>query len=107
MFCDYCQECNRPPPTRQEIEHAEAVIEATQRRKINSAMNISNTLRSKLRASRAASSFYHRACIHQSSDAGAELGQADELFTVGEDSKRIPTQEILRNLRLVKIFLRS
>ena len=94
IFCDYCQDYNRPPPTRQEIECAGARIEATQRRKINSAMN---TLRSKLRASRAASSLYHWACIHQSSDAGAELGQADELFTIGEDSKRIPTQEMPRN----------
>ena len=89
LFCDYCPDCNRPPPTTQEIEHAAAVIEATQRRKINSAMNISNTLRSKLRASRAPSSLYHRACILQSSDTGAELGQANEFFTVGEDSKRI------------------
>ena len=91
LFCDYCQDCNRPPPTRQEIERAEDVIEATRRRKINSAMNISNTLRSKLKALRAASSLYHRACIHQSSDTGAELGQANEFFTVGEDSKRIRT----------------
>ena len=103
MYCDYCQDCNRPSPTRQEIERAGAVIEATQRRKINSAMNMSNKLRSKLRASRAASSLYHRACIPQSSDTGAELGRANELFTVGEDSKRIPTQEMLRNSQKLKV----
>ena len=32
-----------------------------------------------------------------------EMGQADELFTVGEDSKRIPTQEMPRISQKLKV----
>ena len=33
-FCDYCRECNLPPPSKQEIDHAKVVIEKLRKREV-------------------------------------------------------------------------
>ena len=66
FFCDFCSNCNNPPPTAQEIAHAKSVIERVSNKKVNSAMHVSNVIRSKLHASRAATKLYHRCCMGES-----------------------------------------
>ena len=64
--CDFCSKCNEHAPSEEEIRKATALIEKIDAKKVNSALNITHNLRSKLKASRAATILYHRACLQPS-----------------------------------------
>ena len=66
LWCDHCSNCNQPPVHKKELEDAKRLIEKTCKKKPTTAMNVSNSLKSKLKASRAATKLYQRCCIQAS-----------------------------------------
>ena len=67
-FCDYCENCNSEPPTDKELKVASDFVASVASKKVKSAMNVSNNLRLKLRASRTATKLYHKCCRRASAD---------------------------------------
>ena len=62
-WCDFCRNCNDPPPKPSELKNTESFIKRVTSKKINSPLHVSNNLRLKLRASQAATKLYHRCCL--------------------------------------------
>ena len=67
-WCDHCQKCNHTVPTLVEMNQAKDLIQRVTSKKVNSAMHVTHNLRSKLKASRAATKLYHRCCLKPPQD---------------------------------------
>ena len=65
---DHCSKCNTRQPSEQEIAAANRVVNRTVNKRAKSAMNVSNSLRQKLKASREATKLYHRCWIKPRND---------------------------------------
>ena len=61
-YCDFCQKCNLPPPSERELKIAKNMVDSVSSKKVKCALNVSNNLRLKLKASRAATKLYHKCC---------------------------------------------
>jgi len=68
VWCNHCQKCNRTAPTMNEVNQAKDLIKKVTNKKVNSAMHVTHNLRSKLKASRAATKLYHRCCLKSPQD---------------------------------------
>ena len=77
-FCNFCNKCNLDPPSAKEVELAKEYVDRISQKKVNTAMNISNNLKLKLRASRAATKIYHKCCIGQNDRAEVGIEQDSE-----------------------------
>ena len=73
MYCDHCTKCNSTSPSASELKRVKTLIDRTCNKKVNSAMNVSNVLRQKLKASREATKLYHRCWIKPQKSAGSSL----------------------------------
>ena len=83
-FCEFCQKCNKDPPTDKEVREAKEFVAKVSAKKVNTAMNVSSSLRLKLKASRMATKMYHRACVGQKNADGLlddQEDQENEFFT--------------------------
>ena len=76
-YCDHCSNCNIQAPTQQELQRAKCIIDKTVKKNVNSAMNVTNVLKQKLRASREATKLYHR-CWVKSPDQDQDESDARE-----------------------------
>ena len=74
-WCDYCKNCNLPPPTPNEVEKTKEFIDRVSSKKIVSPMHVSNNLRLKLRALQSATKIYQKCCLKNHS--GSLTGESD------------------------------
>ena len=86
-FCEFCQKCNKDPPTAREIREAKEFVAKISAKKVNTAMNVSSSLKLKLKASRMATKMYHRACIGQKNKDGLLDDQEDQENEISTDEQ--------------------
>ena len=91
-WCYHCNRCNSDEATEKEKDEARRLIDRVSNKRVMTAMNVSNTLKSKINASRAATVLYQKCCVPASNPdlASSSLENADDVFQLPEASNPDP-----------------